>query len=305
MKFKQLIIFIFFFTATPAIAEEIYAVTPSQTTEAYFVINITETSDLLANSCVDLGWSVLSSTDTAVVCELPVSFGSRLLSSLSSPKYATPPRDFIRFNLAGANGLTRAQASSWREIQTAFGQNQRNDLESKDYHNSIMNFFLSIGGIYPPGTAFTNHAFAGISTSVVVDSPRDGVLITLLEMNGPFIAAGLLNGDLITRVARKRVKNHDDLLSGLSKAVENQSYTVEFYRDGNKMEVEVSRQFRQTVGPLPKPAPKEDPVESTSKTIVQNEISIAEELAKFAKLRDEGVLTEEEFEAQKSKLLSR
>ena len=83
MKIKALFAIVFFTIATPALADEPFAVTPSGATEAYFDMGITETSDMLANKCVDLGWTMLSSTDTTVVCEVPVSFGNRLLSALA------------------------------------------------------------------------------------------------------------------------------------------------------------------------------------------------------------------------------
>ena len=80
---------------TPAWADEPFAVTPSGATEAYFGLGVQETSDLLANKCLDLGWTMVSSTSTTVVCEVPLSFGNRLLSALASPRYSTPPRQYF------------------------------------------------------------------------------------------------------------------------------------------------------------------------------------------------------------------
>ena len=88
----------------PALADEPFAVAPSGITEAYFPMEVVETSDHLANQCLDLGWTMISSTDNAVVCEVPTSFGSRLLSALAGPSYATPPRQYSRFNMAGVQG---------------------------------------------------------------------------------------------------------------------------------------------------------------------------------------------------------
>jgi membrane-associated protease RseP (regulator of RpoE activity) len=289
---------------TPAFADEPLAVTPSGATEAYFALGIIEASDLLANQCLDLGWTMVSSTETTVVCEVPVSFGNRLLSALAGPRYATPPRQFFRFNLAGAQGYTRAQASSWQEIQTAFGQTQRTDLQSENYHNGVMGFFQSIGGLYPPNTQFPNHA--AIETDYeFVEQPRDGMLLTGVREGGPFARAGLQDGDIVTRIARERIKDNNDVSDGLHKAIRSDAFEVEFYRGSEKTEVMVPLEFRSTTGPLPERAAIDDAPMPSSTTIVQNEFSVAEELARFAELRDQGILTEEEFQAQKERLLTK
>lgn len=289
--------------ATPALADAPYAVTPSGATEAYFSMGMVEASDLLANKCVDLGWTMISSTETTVVCEAPVSFGTRLLSALAGPRYATPPRQFFRFNLAGAQGYTRVQVSSWQEIQTAFGQTQRTDLQSENFHNGVMGFLEGVGGLFPPNTQFPNHA--AIQTDYeFVGAPREGMLLTGVREGGPFARAGLRNGDIVTRIARERIKNNNDVSDGLHKATRTDPFEVEFYRGSEKMEAIVPREFRSAAGPLPERAAiAESPASGT--TVVQNEFSIAEELARFAALRDQGILTAQEFEAQKARLLAR
>ena len=304
MKIKALFAIVFFTIATPALADEPFAVTPSGATEAYFDMGITETSDMLANKCVDLGWTMLSSTDTTVVCEVPVSFGNRLLSALAAPRYATPPRQFFRFNLAGAQGYTRAQASSWQEIQTAFGQTQRTDLQSENYHNNVMGFFMSVGGFYPANTQFPNQA--AINTDYeFVESPRDGMVLTGVKPTGAFAQAGLMDGDIVVRIAGERIKDNNDVSDGLHKAVRDETFEVQFYRESEKMTAQVPRTFRDTVGPLPEPSKIEVLDKPDVTTIVRNELSVAEELAKFAELHKQGVLTDEEFAAQKAKLLAR
>ena len=291
------------FLSSPASADEPFAVTPSGATEAYFDLGIVDTSDLLANQCVDLGWTMVSSTETTVICEVPVSFGTRLLSALAGPRYATPPRQYFRFNLTRAQGYTRAQASSWQETQTAFGQTQRTDLQSENYHNGVMGFLQSIGGLYPPNTQFPNHA--AIETDYEhVQSPLEGMLLSAVREGGPFARAGLKDGDIVTRIARERIKGENDVSDGLHKAIGSNSFEVEFYRGSEKMQVMVPREFRETIGPLPDRTVIEA-APATATTIVQNEMSIADELAKFAQLRSDGIITDDEFEAQKARLLAR
>ena len=287
--------------ATPAMADEPYAVTPSGGTEAYYAMGVTETSDMLANSCLDFGWQMVSSSDTVVVCEVPMSFGSKLVNALFAPRYSTPTRQYIRFNLAGIEGNTRVQASSWQETQTAFGQTQRTDLTSDNYHNTVMTFFEGSGGVYPQGTTFPNHALAGFKFEFV-EEPDDGLLVTELTPGGAFDEAGLLVGDVVLRVARERTKDVDDLLDGLHKAVKEPTYEVQFVRDGDKMELDVGREYRPRVETRLEPLLAAEEAAPTGPTIIEA-ASVADELAKFAKLRDDGIITEEEFEAQKAKLL--
>ncbi len=287
--------------ATPAMADEPYAIPPSGMTETYFPMRVVDASDHLANKCLDAGWTMVSSTETVVVCEVPMSFGSRLLSALAAPRYSTPPRQYFRFNMAGIRGNTRVQATAWQETQTAFGQNQRTDLASNNYHNSVMNFFESVGGIYPPGTQFPNHAMPG-SAFEFVKEPVEGIEVTELTPGGAFERAGIVPGDVVTRLARERTKNLGDLLDGLHKAIRAETYEVEFQRGGETMKVGVAREFRPAVTE-PLPEPMEEVVEAAPATMVAP-MSVADELAKFAKLRDDGIISAEEFEAAKLRLLA-
>ena len=286
--------------ATPALADVPVALTPSGATESYFAMSVVATSDMLANKCLDLGWTMVSSTDTTVVCEVPVSFGNALLSALAGPRYATPPRQYFRFNLAGVEGNTRVQASSWQEIQTAFGQTQRTDLESSNYHNTVMTFFESNGGVFPMGTTFPNHAQGGFGFEAV-ETPEKGLQLTELVPGGAFADAGLQPGDVVVRIAKERTKDFSDVHDAMRKAVKDTTYEVEFYRGGSKQKLSVERRYRPDIDTrLP---PRESAPAIAESTTVIAQASMADELAKFAKLRDDGIITAEEFEAQKAKLL--
>lgn len=291
-------------SASPAMADEPLAVTPSGSTEAYFNLSLVETSDELANSCVDFGWKTISSTETVVVCEVPVSAGNRFLSALAAPRYATPPREFIRFNIAGSNGLSRVQASGWREIQTAFGQTQRTELGNENYHNAVMGFMIHIGAHYPPGTEFPNHAAMDVDYEFV-GQPEKGMLITKIYPDGAFANAGMLVGDIVTRIARERIKNNNDVSDGLHKAIRRETFEVQFLRDAIEMKALVPRVFRTAAGPLPEPKVEKSQNEPPAMMVLQKEFSVAEELERLADLRDRGILTDEEFEEQKRKVLDK
>ena len=288
--------------ATPAMADEPYAVTPSGGTEAIYPMGITDASDMLANQCLDFGWQMVSSTDTVVVCEVPMSFGSLLLNALAAPRYSTPPRQYVRFNLAGIEGNTRVQASSWQETQTAFGQTQKIDLASDNYHNTVMTFFEGTGGVFPQGTIFPNHAQGGFRYEAV-ETPDKGLRLIELTEGGAFDRAGLKVGDLVLRIAGERTKDYTDILDALHRAAKEPTYQVEFIRSGAKQKLAVERAYRPEITTRLEPLiAKGGPPEGNT-TCVQSSAG-ADELAKVAKLRDDGIITEEEFEAQKAKLLA-
>ena len=289
--------------AGPALADEFYAVTPSGRAEAYFDTSVVRTSDVLANKCLDAGWTVVSSTETVVTCEAEMNFGQRLLSALLvGNQYSTTPRLYYRFNLAGSGQSTRVQVNAWLETQMAFGQIRREDFSGAPFHNSAMDFFVLAGGRFPLGTEFPNHAYVG-SSFEIVDGPQEGLQVNELVAGGPADLAGLQSGDIITRIARKRVKDTGDLLDALAKAGEAASYEIEYYRGGKKSSASISRAFREPVLPPVFEASEEPEPVLLTESPPPSGLSVADELAKFARLRDDGIITAEEFEAQKSKLL--
>lgn len=291
--------------ATPAVADEYYAVTPSGRAEAYFDRSVVQTSDLLTNTCIDRGWTVVETTETMVTCQGAMSFGQRLASALLiGNQYSTPPQLFYRFNLAGSGQSTRVQVNAWIETQMAFGQIRREEFSGATFHNSAMDFFAAAGGRWPPGTTFPNHAYIGLSFEVS-DDPKGG-RITKIEPDSPAEAADLALGDVVTRIAGERIKDGGDLLDALAKAKETPTYEVEYYRVGRKTKATLESVLRNpVVAPVATSALPENLVPAAMLTAPApaQALSVADELAKFAKLRDEGIITSDEFEAQKAKLL--
>lgn len=288
--------------SAPARADEPYAVTPSGRTETVFGLSVVDTSDRIANGCADLGWTVVNTTSSMVVCEAQLStMQSVLAAMLIGNSYSTPPKQFLRFNLVGLGRGTRAQATGWIETQMAFGQIRTQEMTAANYHNDVMNLFTAIGGEFPAGTIFPNHAYFG--SGFEPTSGNRGLRIKDVQSGSPAERGGLQNGDVLTRLARERIKSGDDLLDGLRKAVKAETYEVEVERGGQPMKLTLEREFRpEAQGPdlasLP-PEPINEPV------AVQQVLALspADELAKFAKLRDDGIITDAEFDAQKVKLL--
>jgi len=173
----------------------------------------------------------------------------------------------------------------------------------KGFHNNAMDMMLAAGGRYPPGTIFPNHAYVG-SGFEVTQTPKKGLRLVDLSAEGPFALAGLIEGDVVTRVAGERWKSYGDFYDGLHKAAGSEMFQVEFYRNGDKQEVTVARAYRaEESSPEFAAEPFHTPA-GPQTVIVESEMSIADELAKFAKLRDSGVISADEFEAQKARLLS-
>lgn len=289
--------------AAPAMADEFYAVTPSGRAEGYFDMPVVDASDHLANKCIDLGWTVVSTTTTVITCEAPMNFGQQLLGQLlMGNSYSTPPRMYYQFNIAGAGPSTRVQVNGWTELQMAFGQTRRTDMAGPAFHNSAMDFIQGVGGRWPPGTEFPNHVLVGFRPELV-DQPEKGLRLVEIEAGSPADAAGLRVGDVVTRIAKKRVKDQGDLLDALAKAAESESYSVEYHRSGKKDEVQVARAFRERVE-APDLSHLALVEEKAPEKLAAAPVSVADELAKFAKLRDEGIITADEFEMQKAKLLA-
>ncbi|NKB15993.1 MAG: PDZ domain-containing protein [Sphingomonadales bacterium] len=308
MKFKIKWFAIAAYSMAPAaaLADKPFAMTPSGATEAIFDMPVTNASDALVNGCVDAGQTVISSTSTVVVCEFYLNTTESVLGALLlGNQYSTPPRSYVRFNAAELRGSTRVTANAWLETQMAFGQIRKQDLGSDHFHNEVMGFLASAGGRFPPGTEFPNHAYIGLRWEAAV-SPEKGLRVIEVAEGSPADEAGVQLGDVVTAIARERIKDISDVLDGLHKAARSATYEVALYRDGKKMNLELPRRFRQT-----EPAPNlpavpdlaEQPEVATQVTQVISPVSIADELAKFAKLRSDGIITDDEFEQQKAKLL--
>ena len=288
--------------ATPAYADKVFAVTPSGAAEMLFPDKPAVVVGKLSSRCIDVKWSVVSSSSNEVVCEAPLNMGQSILGQmLLGNSYSTPPRRFFRFNIAEVSGISRVQASGWMELQMAFGQNKRTDFAGAEFQNSIMVFMGGAGGKYPAGTTFPNHALLGFDEKIITSGKYRLPQVAAVRPGMAAEKAGLLPGDILTRIAGKRLKSEDDYLDAFAKAAETPTYQVEILRSGKPMTLTLDRAFR--------PASTEQVVATADPAVTSHgqtaiaPTSVADELAKLAKLKTDGVLTDAEFEAQKKKLL--
>ena len=230
-----------------------------------------------------------------------MNFGQSVLGQmLMGNSYSTPPRRFFRFNIAEVGGISRVQASGWMELQMAFGQIKRTDFSGPEFQNNMMSFMVAAGGKYPVGTTFPHHAALGVQAEDVRQGKSVGLRITAMEPDSAAAKAGLQVGDIVIQIAGKQFKDAGDYLDATAKAARSESYEVRFIRDAKPMMLRVARAFR---------APITEAVVATAEPVSApppaSPVSIADELAKLAKLKDQGLLTDAEFQAQKKKLLER
>ena len=286
--------------ATPAFADKYFAVTPSGAAEMLFPDKPPAVIAALSSKCIDAHWTVTSSGSNELVCEAPLNMGQSILGQmLLGNSYSTPPRRFFRFNVVELNGISRVQASGWMELQMAFGQMKRQDFSGPQFQNSIMLFMGAAGGKYPVGTTFPNHAAMGVDVENVPSGKLVSFRITKILPNSAASKAGIQVGDVVTKIAGKAFKNVDDYFDATAKAAETPTYDVELSRAGKTMHVTMERALRPEWTEVVTPkGPPSAPVSSPTASL-----SVADELQKLLKLKEQGILTDAEFEAQKKKLL--
>ncbi|WP_265529101.1 PDZ domain-containing protein [Sphingomicrobium marinum] len=285
-------------------ADEYHAVTPSGATEMLFDVPAAKTSSNIANHCMNAKFTVISSAENSVVCEIPMNMGQQVLGQLLlGNSYSTTPKTFYRFNIATIDEVSRVQATGWMETQMAFGQIQRQEFNGPEFHNAAMTFLEGAGGRHPPGTTFPNHAVMGVTFSNQPRTKQGAMIDTVAEGSAAEIA-GIKPGDRLYRVAGEKIKDLGDLLDGAAKGADRNEYEVEIYRDGKRMKVMLQRKFRDAVVAPALPAVPQPVVDQAPTVASASPLSLADELAKFAKLRDDGIISDEEFETQKAKLLS-
>lgn len=286
-------------SAAPALADQFFAVTPSGAAETLFPEDPAPVVGKLSSKCIDSRWTVISSSATELVCEAPMNMGQSILGqALMGNSYSTPPRRFFRFNVAQINGVSRVQASGWMELQMAFGQMKRTDFSGPEFHNGMMNFMMSSGGKLPKGTTFPNHVMVGVQGKNAQLGKYIGLEVTEVAPGSPAAAVGIAPGDVISQVNKRKLKNHDDWLDATAGAAKAPTYQLEVIRAGKPVTMTLTRAFRPAISEEVTGAPIAKSAVPTPSS------SVADEVAKLAQLRSDGLLTEAEFQAAKTKLLA-
>lgn len=297
------------FLSTAAVGDEMFYVTPSGASETMFGIPAKEAISSITNQCMEMGWRIESVSDNQAVCRIEIERGrsGRLASIVGAVPFVSGKRDvqaqYVRFSASTiAPSVSRAQAVGWTMEDKTFGKAEENEIKSPRFHDSMIVLMLDAGGQLPKGTSFPNHALLDLSGESREVNGEVGYYVLAVGGNGPAAEAGILAEDLIVRVAGRRVRDFDSLQIGLEKAAQRSEFEIELFRRGK---IEVSRvqtRFRPTV--VEDIAPKA--LSSVSANTTQAPTaSIADELSKLAKLKEQGLLTQKEFDDEKRKLLAK
>ena len=287
--------------ATPAAADAIYAVTPTGQAETWFAGDAQQVSGAIANACIETGAGVANATPVSVVCETRTDFGTALAAQLlMGNSYSTAPKTYLQFTIAQINDVTRVQARASTQVQSAFGQDRSENLMNANLYNLAMDMMRFAGGEAPEGTIYPNHAWLG-AHGAFVSEPNRGALITDLLPDSAAARASLQEGDIIRRIAGKRIKNSNNWYDGIERAAKSDSYEVEFWREGERQKATLDLEFRaEEMGLV---------LESFDDQLEQEEVltqapqhSVADELVKLADLLDRGLITDAEFDEQKRRL---
>jgi hypothetical protein len=233
----------------PAFADEVFAATPSGQPDAVFVGDAKATAGAIANMCMDHRMSVISSTDSQVVCEVPLSMGKAMLTQLLiGNSYSTPPREFVRITVAPIGDHSRAQANAWVETQMAFGQMRQMPVSGASAINFMEDLLLAAGGALPSGTVFPNHAYLGAKYSITGMCGDEMILhVESLEEGGPAQRAGVLPNDCIISVGGKKVKSQGQMGDALARVSRLPSFTFGVRRGKEDMSFEIKTEMRPPI----------------------------------------------------------
>lgn len=208
----------------------------------------------LANTCMDLGISVVETTPNSVTCEAPMGMAQSVIAqALIGNSYSTKPQQFIRFNVAQIQNDTRVQGSARVQTQMAFGQMRTEDLTDDATYNGLMVFMEASGAEFLPGTSFHNYPFIGTGGTEaikVVHKGRStlGLVLRDLVANGPLHNAGAAVGDIIVEINGKTFRNDRDFDKRLRAVPFGTSFDVTVLRNGEHLYISLVSAPRPTVG---------------------------------------------------------
>lgn len=286
-------------------ADAVFAVTPGGRGEAIFDKPVDDTLSTLSNLCMNKGWSITTSTTSQLTCEIQLSMGQSIMGQLlMGNSYSTPPRQFVQFSIGEIGASSRVQVSQWVELQMAFGQVRRNEINTPAAINSEISFLLEAGARLPPGTRFPNHVVVGVDGTDTPHEGKQGYRVNKIAENSSAHRAGVQEGDVIYEIAGKRWKDFNGYLDATEKAAKATSYPIKLERAGQRHTLTLTSDFRPSIVAPAVAAAEEVTSPPVTLTPVGNIGSIADEIAKLAALRTQGILTESEFQAQKARLLT-
>jgi hypothetical protein len=132
--------------------------------------------------------------------------------------------------------------------------------------------------------------------------PQGGLRIAAVAVDGPAQAAGLMAGDVITRIAGVPVNSRGSFYVATKKAVDLDTFEIAFRRDGAEQSLQFDPSARVATASDDGQATAREVAPSAQSAASDTEAKLAE-LERLGDLRDRGILSEEEFEAMKARIL--
>lgn len=132
--------------------------------------------------------------------------------------------------------------------------------------------------------------------------PQGGLRIAAVAVNGPAQAAGLMAGDVITRIAGVPVNSRGSFYVATENAVDQDTFEIVYRRDGTEQTLQFDPSARGATAAIDEQATAREVSPSGQAAASDTEAKLAE-LERLGDLRDRGILSEEEFEAMKARIL--
>jgi membrane-associated protease RseP (regulator of RpoE activity) len=132
--------------------------------------------------------------------------------------------------------------------------------------------------------------------------PQGGLRIAAVAVDGPAQAAGLMAGDVITRIAGVPVNSRGSFYVATKNAVDLDTFEIVYRRDGTEQTLQFDPAARVVTASDDAQAIAHEATPSGQAAASDTEAKLAE-LERLGDLRDRGILSEEEFEAMKAKIL--
>lgn len=132
--------------------------------------------------------------------------------------------------------------------------------------------------------------------------PQGGLRIAAVAVDGPAQAAGLMAGDVITRIAGVPVNSRGSFYVATENAVDLDTFEIVYRRDGTEQTLQFDPSARVATAAVDGQVGAREATPSGQAAASDTEAKLAE-LERLGDLRDRGILSEQEFEAMKARIL--